>query len=426
MNNRYKSHEALECGHCGIKNRMEVIGSILDTEEFRPEDQAPYEDGTRYELHSCPACNKVVLVSGAWHDAMEGPEEWQPKVLLPESNDRTARQHFEKLKLDRRGMQLAVDEARKCVAEANTGGAKPKVGAVVALAGGQLIAGHRGELAPGDHAEFTVLEGKCKNERLAGATVYTTLEPCTTRNPPKIPCVDRLISRKVGRVVIGMLDPDERIRGRGVLALRKANIRVDLFPPELMSELEEMNREFIHEREHPASPNVVRNSVDRPGIDGPWLLRTEEEVYAEAERMAANARGDKPVLATSLGSDSVRPQVERYLEKLASRIRVLRDRGGELQYMLVVTGDQALAARSQIFRKYGVEKYLCPTKFDASWAIDVLIVDDAMLIGFPSLGEREWTRIGVRISDAEFVDRVRRWFETHLLAPSLRGRIADS
>jgi pyrimidine deaminase RibD-like protein len=144
-------------------------------------------------------------------------------------------------------MLAAVAEARKCTSEGNA--VKPKVGAAVSRENVLVASAHRGELEAGQHAEYTLLEGKCTSEKLAGATVYTTLEPCTSRNPPKVPCVDRLVARKVSRVVIGMLDPDERIRGRGILALRKANIRVDLFPPDLMTELEELNRDFISDKE---------------------------------------------------------------------------------------------------------------------------------------------------------------------------------
>jgi pyrimidine deaminase RibD-like protein len=102
--------------------------------------------------------------------------------------------------VDRRFMELAVAEAAKSLSE--PGRISPKVGAVVAR-GAELIAtAYRGEVKQGEHAEFTALEGKCSTIALAGATIYTTLEPCTARNNPKRPCVERLISRKVSRVVI--------------------------------------------------------------------------------------------------------------------------------------------------------------------------------------------------------------------------------
>jgi len=143
---------------------------------------------------------------------------------------------------DREFARLAIDEARKSVPEGDNR-PHPKVGAVVVKNGKVLSAAHRGEV-PGNHAEFTALERNLPDAAVAGATVYTTLEPCTTRNPPKIPCVDRLIERRVGRVVIGILDPDDRIRGKGQRKLSNAGIQTSLFPHDLAMEVEELNREF--------------------------------------------------------------------------------------------------------------------------------------------------------------------------------------
>src|SRR5258708_39448663 len=95
------------------------------------------------------------------------------------------------------------------------------------------------------HTAAKWLEEKLADSAAAGATVYTTLEPCTTRNPPKIPCAERLILRKIGRVVIGMLDPNPKIRGLGQIRLREASITTDFFPSDLMAEVEGLNREFI-------------------------------------------------------------------------------------------------------------------------------------------------------------------------------------
>jgi pyrimidine deaminase RibD-like protein len=143
---------------------------------------------------------------------------------------------------DRKFARLAIDEARKSLPE-NDGRPHPWVGAVVVKDGKVLGTAHRGEV-PGNHAEFVALEKNLPDVAVTGATVYTTLEPCTTRTPPKIPCVDRLIERKVARVVIGILDPDDRIRGKGQRKLSNAGIETALFPHDLAMEVEELNREF--------------------------------------------------------------------------------------------------------------------------------------------------------------------------------------
>jgi pyrimidine deaminase RibD-like protein len=142
-------------------------------------------------------------------------------------------------------MRMAIAEARKCEAEDDR--THPKVSCVVVRDGEILAVGHRGELGPGEHAEFTVLEKKLVHERLAGSTIYATLEPCTIRNPPKLPCATHIQRRMVKRVVIGMLDPNQAITGKGVLQLRRSGIEVQLFPADLMRELEELNRHFIAE-----------------------------------------------------------------------------------------------------------------------------------------------------------------------------------
>lgn len=147
---------------------------------------------------------------------------------------------------DRKFAQLAIEEARKSVPEDSR--IHPKVGVVVVKDGRILATAHRGEI-PQCHAEFIALEKKLTDLVLLGATVYTTLEPCTSRSHPKVPCAIRLTERKVSRVVIGMLDPDNRISGRGQRALRKAGIATELFPHDLMGEVEELNRDFMRDRE---------------------------------------------------------------------------------------------------------------------------------------------------------------------------------
>jgi pyrimidine deaminase RibD-like protein len=159
----------------------------------------------------------------------------------------------------------AIDQARKSIPELD-GKVHPKVGAVVVKNGKVLSEAHRGEL-PQNHAEFVALEKKLADDAVFGATVYTTLEPCTTRNHPKIPCAERLIERKVARVVIGMLDPDRRIKGIGIQKLRSANIAIDFFPRDLMTEVEELNREFTRFCDQQGQSENARKAEDERQLE---------------------------------------------------------------------------------------------------------------------------------------------------------------
>ena len=98
----------------------------------------------------------------------------------------------------------------------------PAVGAVVVRAG--RVVGRGWHARAGEaHAEIVALRDA--GARARGATLYCTLEPCTTsgRTPP---CVGAVISSGVRRVVVGTIDPHPRVRGRGLRALRAAGIEV--------------------------------------------------------------------------------------------------------------------------------------------------------------------------------------------------------
>ena len=111
------------------------------------------------------------------------------------------------------------DEARGTTAP------NPNVGCVVVRDG---VAIGRGATQPGGrpHAEAVALDAAGPDA--AGATIYTSLEPCAHRSERGPACADLLVAARVARVVVATEDPDPRTAGRGIARLREARIAVDV------------------------------------------------------------------------------------------------------------------------------------------------------------------------------------------------------
>lgn len=123
---------------------------------------------------------------------------------------------------DHRHMLRAVELAAGVRA---TTSPNPWVGCVILTADGRTAEGAT-QPPGGPHAEATALAAAARaGLDVAGATAYVTLEPCSHhgRTPP---CADALVAAGVSRVVIGLLDPDPHVAGRGVERLRSAGVAV--------------------------------------------------------------------------------------------------------------------------------------------------------------------------------------------------------
>ncbi|MBR5085573.1 MAG: bifunctional diaminohydroxyphosphoribosylaminopyrimidine deaminase/5-amino-6-(5-phosphoribosylamino)uracil reductase RibD [Muribaculaceae bacterium] len=142
------------------------------------------------------------------------------------------------MEIDEKYMRRALQLARQGGGHASP---NPMVGAVVVHDG--IIIGEGFHRCCGKgHAEVNAIASVCDQSLLSASTIYVTLEPCSHygKTPP---CAKLLIDRGIRRVVVGVLDPFEKVSGRGVAKLREAGIEVEVGM--LETECRELNKRFF-------------------------------------------------------------------------------------------------------------------------------------------------------------------------------------
>lgn len=167
----------------------------------------------------------------------------------------------------------------------------PMVGCVLVKSGRIIGEGFHAKFG-GPHAEPAALAA-C-TESPEGATAYVTLEPCCHTNKKTPPCVPALIAAKVGRVVIGCLDPNPDVNGKGMEQLRSAGIAVA--GPLLEAEAKQL-----------IAPFLARVRHHRPYVTMKWAQTADGKVAGSMGRplRITNGTSDRIVHALRARCDAI-------------------------------------------------------------------------------------------------------------------------
>jgi diaminohydroxyphosphoribosylaminopyrimidine deaminase / 5-amino-6-(5-phosphoribosylamino)uracil reductase len=117
----------------------------------------------------------------------------------------------------------------------------PMVGSVIVHDGRVVGEGWHRQYG-GPHAEVNAIASVEDEALLRQSTLYVNLEPCSHygKTPP---CADLIVEKRIPRVVVGCLDPHEKVAGKGIAKLRDAGIEVTVGV--LEAESERLNEAFM-------------------------------------------------------------------------------------------------------------------------------------------------------------------------------------
>lgn len=177
-------------------------------------------------------------------------------------------------------MRTAMEEAKLGTGKTAP---NPVVGAVLVKNGRLLAKGHH-HAAGMPHAEIEVLN-QVTSSQLKGATLYITLEPCSShgRTPP---CTEAIINAGIKRVVYGATDTDPRHRGKAAAILRKAGIEV--FSDFLAAECSALNLHWNHRIATGFPWVIAKAGMSLDGrLDSPLKLRGRRWITSAKSRKEA-------------------------------------------------------------------------------------------------------------------------------------------
>jgi len=204
----------------------------------------------------------------------------------------------------------------------------PIVGAVIVYNDTIIGEGWHVEFG-GPHAEIRALGDVSTSDRhlLPYSTVYVTLEPCSFvgKSPS---CAHRLIKENCKRVVVGAVDPNKKVNGRGIRILKNAGIEVEVGAQKKECERlllpfyiqQTQKRPFVHLKWAQSYDNFISKAGERTQISHPNLSTITHKIRGRSQ-------------AILVGTDTLltdNPQLDNRYSSGDSPIKVILDRQGRI------------------------------------------------------------------------------------------------
>lgn len=251
---------------------------------------------------------------------------------------------------DERQMKRAIELAASARTRTSP---NPWVGCVIVTRDGRTFEG--ATEPPGQrHAEIVALDAaRAAGADLTGATVFTTLEPCSHHGRTAA-CTDALIAARVARVVSAISDPDPLVAGQGFDALRAAGLSVHIGTG--ADGVTEQLLPYIHHRRTGRPFVVVKMAATLDGrsaapdgtsqwITGDAARTAVHQLRAESDAVivgAGTVRADDPSLTTRLVDGRSPRRVVLGTAPAGAKVHPCTEWKGSLKDLLTALGNDGV------------------------------------------------------------------------------------
>ncbi len=257
----------------------------------------------------------------------------------------------------------------------------PMVGCVIVHEGKVIGEGYHQQYG-GPHAEVNAINSVSDKSKLAESTLYVNLEPCSHHGKTP-PCCDLIVKNKIKRVVIGCLDTNPLVAGKGIEKLKQAGIEVTV--DVLKDECGELNKRFFtfHEKKRPYI--ILKWAQTKDGFIAKKPPFTTEENWItneESNKLSHTWRAQEGAILVGTTTALLdNPELTTRLSEGKNPLRVLIDKDlkvphssnifSEKAMILVFTDKDAMDSSHIFYRKIDFKRDVISQILDALYGKEI-------------------------------------------------------